>query len=98
MPAIERILRIFPGLKAYFLSQEKCPKILRNFFNDPASELWLNFVHSQAAIFQTSIKVVEGGNVSAAEVQETIENLKTNLQMKKDDLFLLILYAQKLRS
>jgi hypothetical protein len=35
LPALERTIEMFDGLKSYFLSQEKSPKILRDFFNDP---------------------------------------------------------------
>jgi hypothetical protein len=36
-PAITRVTDNFPGLKSYFLSQEKCPMILKIFFNDLVS-------------------------------------------------------------
>ena len=32
LPAVERVLRMFCPLQSYFLSQEKCPVILQNFF------------------------------------------------------------------
>ena len=31
-PAIERILKFFKTLKTYFLSQEKCPSLIKQFF------------------------------------------------------------------
>jgi hypothetical protein len=30
-PAITRVIDMFPGLKSYFLSQEKCPMMLKIF-------------------------------------------------------------------
>jgi hypothetical protein len=35
--AITRVIDMFPGFKSYFLSQEKCPMMLKIFFNDPIS-------------------------------------------------------------
>ncbi|KAL4121392.1 hypothetical protein QTP88_013914 [Uroleucon formosanum] len=40
MPSVERILKLFPALKSYFLSLDKVPLILKTFFNDPCAELW----------------------------------------------------------
>ena len=39
-PSIERILSMFDGLRAYFLSQENCPVMLRNIFQNPCLKLW----------------------------------------------------------
>lgn len=33
LPAIERILKLYIPLKLYFLSQEECPIIMKNFFS-----------------------------------------------------------------
>jgi hypothetical protein len=46
MPSVKRILDMFKGLKSYFLSQAKCPVVLKKFFNDLLSEMWLYFIHS----------------------------------------------------
>jgi hypothetical protein len=35
LPAEHRIIDIFPALKPYFLSLEKCPVSLQNFFENP---------------------------------------------------------------
>jgi hypothetical protein len=31
-PAITRVISMFPALKSYFLSQEKCPTMLRKYY------------------------------------------------------------------
>lgn len=38
MPAIDRILQMYPGLKSYFLNQVKCLVLLKYFFNNSFSE------------------------------------------------------------
>lgn len=46
-PAIGSILKIFDALKTYFSGLPRCPKIIRTFFNNPLSKLWLLFVKDQ---------------------------------------------------
>ena len=48
LPAIERVLQMFFPLKAYFQSQEKCPKLILKFFEYPMAEAWLHFITTQA--------------------------------------------------
>ena len=87
MPALERLLKIFAGLKSYFLSQSKCPKVIKDFFENPQAEVWLYFVHSQAATFNQVILKIEGENISAVEVSNYLNELKENLQKKKENSF-----------
>lgn len=90
MPAVERIIKLFPGLKSYFQSQRKRPVLLKNIFENPQAEIWLNFVHSQASTFQQVLLIlkIEGESVSAAEVLSAISNLKETLQSKTDNVFM----------
>jgi hypothetical protein len=55
-PAITRDTDMFPGLKSYFLSQEKCPMILKIFFNDPVSIVWFNFLKNQLKVCYNTTK------------------------------------------
>jgi hypothetical protein len=50
------VLKIFEGLKSFFLSEEKAPKTLVNFFIDSKSEAYLWFIHSQLYTFKAGIK------------------------------------------
>ncbi|KAL4108051.1 hypothetical protein QTP88_018308 [Uroleucon formosanum] len=88
MPSVERILKLFPALKSYFLSLDKVPLILKTFFNDPCAELWLNFIHSQAATFHQHVLNIEGQNILAVEVFNEIKQLKNNLMHKKQNKFI----------
>lgn len=40
-PGIERLLQMFPALKSFFLSQEKPPVMIRKFFENDFSEIYL---------------------------------------------------------
>lgn len=88
MPAIERVLKMYEPLKKYFLSIEKCPIILKNFFENPSSELWLYFIHAQSASFHQAVLKIEGQNISAIEAATEINQLKKNLAQKQATQFL----------
>lgn len=48
-PAIESILKVYDALKVYFLNLRQCPNIIKQFFEDPTSKLWLLFIKSQVS-------------------------------------------------
>jgi hypothetical protein len=54
------------------MSQEKCPTVLRTFFNDPISIAWLYFVPSQLKLVCDTIKRIEEDHTLACEVYEEI--------------------------
>ena len=41
LPALQRILEKFEGLISYFNSQEGCPTLIKNCFEDPTQELYV---------------------------------------------------------
>lgn len=88
MPALERVLKMYQPLKIYFLSIDKCPNILKTFFENPSSELWLYFMHAQAATFHQVVLKIEGQNVSAIESAKEINRLRDNLALKESSIFL----------
>lgn len=47
LPAIDSILRIYEGLKEYFLNTPNSPLVLKNFFLNPLSKIWLFFLKDQ---------------------------------------------------
>ncbi|XP_025410915.1 uncharacterized protein LOC112683919 [Sipha flava] len=86
-PAVSRIIDLYPALKSYFMSQEKCPTVLRTFFNDPISMAWLYFVQSQLKVVCDTIKRIEGDHISAGEVYEEIEVLCGKIKNRKNQHF-----------
>lgn len=50
LPAIESVLRIYEGLKEYFLDTANSPLVLKNFFRNPLSRIWLTFLKDQVRI------------------------------------------------
>lgn len=88
LPAVKRILKIFDALKSYFLSLDKCPIVIRNFFNDESSELWLLFIHNQAALFSNTVVNLEGQKVTIMETCRIIRDLKRKLSDREESAFL----------
>ncbi len=87
-PALERILHLFDGLHAYFLSQEKCPKVLRDAFSNPCTKLWLGFVLKQTATFHRALETVEQDHIYATEVAVLTHDLRKILQARLEELFI----------
>ena len=87
-PGIERLLQMYPALKAFFLSQEKPPMLLKKFFEDEFSEIYLCQMHSLMCIFQTRIKEMERENNSVVEVKKILDKVHTMLHERKTNNFM----------
>ncbi|GFR21750.1 uncharacterized protein TNCT_701371 [Trichonephila clavata] len=59
MPALERVLKMYQSLKNYFLSIEKCPLSLKNFFEDPNPNCGFIFLEAQSASFHQAVLKIE---------------------------------------
>ena len=68
LPALQRILEMFEGLRSYFCSQEGCLWLIKNCFEDSTQELYLKFVHGQLKYFNQAILKLEKESISAIEV------------------------------
>jgi hypothetical protein len=44
LPASERVLEMFQGLKSYFCSQEQCAAVIKKFSENPCEEVYFQFV------------------------------------------------------
>jgi len=78
---------MFEPLKSYFLSENKCPTALKDFFNNPVAECWLLFAHVQAASFHEAVLEVERQNISMVEVGVALHKLQTTIRARKDNKF-----------
>lgn len=88
MPALERILLIFEGLKAFFLDEDMCPLIIQALFADQKGEVYLWFVHGQLAQFNKAILGMEKDHATATDVAKALKNLKRNLTERKASNFI----------
>jgi hypothetical protein len=67
LPAVQKIIGIFPALQSYFLSLKKCPVSLQNFSENPLSFTLLHFLASQIKTFSHTIKCVEKRDTTIIE-------------------------------
>ena len=88
LPALQRILEMFEGLKSYFNSQEGCPTLIKKCFEEPTQELYLIFVHGQLKYFNETILKLEKENASAVDVAHVLSELTLNLVEKKEINFI----------
>jgi hypothetical protein len=49
------------------MSEGKCPVMLKKWFSDPCSQLFLNFVNSILPLFHDAIRKAEAQEVTAVE-------------------------------
>ena len=87
LPTIERVLKLYPALKSYFLSLDNCPNMLFSFFSDPLSECWLLFVHNQASVFHSAVLLAENQKVTAFEVFDILVDIRAKMKNRYDCKF-----------
>jgi hypothetical protein len=69
MPAVKRIVVLYPDISSYFLSVEKCRTMLKKFFERQQPFLYLIFLENHLEMYNTHIKELEKDNILAAEVK-----------------------------
>lgn len=87
LPAVERILQMYEGLKSYFMSIKQCPTVIKQFFENPMSEAWLFFIQCQAALFNKIITSIQYQHGTAMEVRRELKTIKSDLQDRKEQQF-----------
>lgn len=95
-PALERVLQLYDPLRSYFLSLDKCPTILKKFFQNDMSEPMLYFIHSQASLFHKTTLQIEGDKISAAEVCIILNDFALQCKSRFNDGFLPLILKNKL--
>jgi hypothetical protein len=87
MPAVERILQLWEDLNFYFLTEEKPPKILLNFFSDPMSEAYFWFIYNQMGVLNKQINKVQVSIVSVIEMKSLLDETLCTLNERKEEDF-----------
>ena len=54
----------------------------KNIFENNISEIWLKFMHSQAAIFHNAVQLIEDEKNTIMQVSQTLNDLKTKFKEK----------------
>ena len=87
LPAVERILSIFEGLKSYFLSVKQPPKMILNFFEHDIGECFFWFVHSFMSIFHSHMLQLEREDICIAEMIGIVEKILQILRSRAENNF-----------
>jgi hypothetical protein len=86
LPALKnKILKIHPSLKFFFISETQLPKILKLFLENSETELLLSFAYLQASLF---LKVVEGDDKYATESALAVKLILLILQTPRAEHFI----------
>lgn len=77
-----------PALKSFFLSQDKSPAVIRKFFENDLSELYLWHLHSVMSVFQSHIGEIERENNSLLEVINCLKSVQSVLRCRTEAGFM----------
>ena len=83
LSALERVLEMFEALKSYFNSQEHCPTIIRQCFENPTQKLNIWFVYEQLKYFNETMLKLERQKTSAVDVTIILTELQLNLPQNR---------------
>ncbi|XP_032854311.1 uncharacterized protein LOC116963019 [Tyto alba] len=83
LPAITRLLQVFPVLKSFFLSLSHPPFAIRTFFEDDFSEIYLQHMASQVAVFDVHLRTLAREDNSPCEVLGVLSSVRRTLLERK---------------
>lgn len=88
LAAVDRVLKLYDALQSFFLSEEKAPKVLLTLFQNPLSEPYLWFVHSQMSVFERQILKLEKTDISVIEVAVILKDTLRLINERKEERFI----------
>ncbi|XP_032991851.1 uncharacterized protein LOC117038958 [Lacerta agilis] len=87
-PGITRLLHVFPAVRAFFLSQNKPPTVLQEFFEHELSEAYLLHLQSLMSMFHSYVLELERENNSVVEVLQVLLCVQNMLAERRSNSFL----------
>lgn len=72
----------------YFFSKDKCPTVIKSFFENPIFLLVATFLSLQSELFSSVICGLEGENISVIEVKIQVDSLVEKLKGRKEGNFI----------
>lgn len=82
-PALEKFTHTFQALKSYFLSLERCPSLLKQFFSDSVGEMHLLFLQAQTNPFRRALSSIERESIAVNEIRWEIEHVLQIVEERK---------------
>jgi hypothetical protein len=86
-PAVTIVISMFPALKSYFLSQEKCLTMLRKMFSETISLVWIYFWENQVKVCSISMKKIQSDSISGSEVAIELDILSNKMKSRRYEYF-----------
>jgi hypothetical protein len=80
LPAVNKIITLYDGLKSFFLSEKKPPFVIKRFFESPLSISYLHIVKYIMTIFHTATLSLERKDNSVIEVLDILESVRRQLK------------------
>lgn len=96
-PCLERILKLYPALKEYFLDQRTTPNLIKTFFENKTSEAYLWFTHSLMSIYQANLAKLEEEHNSVLEISKILQSVLDMLRNRRNNKFLPLKVREELR-
>lgn len=87
IPAVDRLLKHFLSVKAYFLSKSNVRPYLKKFFEHELAECYLAFISNIGGDFQKCIKAMESNNATVIDAFDAMKTLRKSVQAKYDQQF-----------
>jgi hypothetical protein len=95
---VRRICELYPALQSFFMCGEKFPVMLKKWFSDPCSHLWLNVVNSKFPLFCDAVRKAEAREVTAVESCMILRHLKDKQKARKEENFVPVSVRELLSS
>ena len=95
-PSLSRMIHMYPAIQSYFLSIDKPPVLLKHFFENSLSELYLKHLQSFVDVFQKHVQNIEQSKISLVEVVANLDSVKTIILQRKRQMFVSVQVKSKL--
>ena len=95
-PSLSRMIHMYPAIQSYFLFIDKPPVLLKHFFENSLSELYLKHLQSFVDVFHKHVQNIEQSKISLVEVVANLDSVKTIILQRKRQMFVSVQVKSKL--
>ena len=95
-PSLSRMIHMYPAIQSYFLSIDKPPVLLKHFFENSLSKLYLKHLQSFVDVFHKHVQNIEQSKISLVEVVANLDSVKTIILQRKRQMFVSVQVKSKL--
>ena len=90
------MIHMYPAIQSYFLSIDKPPVLLKHFFENLLSELYLKHLQSFVDVFHKHVQNIEQSKISLVEVVANLNSVKKIILQRKRQMFVSVQVKSKL--